>query len=197
MADSWISRIGRIRRRGAARLCLLASLGACLACSAHHQETRQAGTGDIAFRLIWDGQSDLDLFVEDPAGACIFFGSRDSVSGGLLDVDCNAGSDRLCEKPVENVYWPEGTAPAGAYMYWVEAHSLIPAEGPLAFELQLLRGTDVVWRHAGSLQATEEIAGPFVIDFAAGARVAPVASHRPRPECPLRTLGEIPAEPPS
>jgi hypothetical protein len=169
-------------------VCLLASL---LACSAH-KETRQAGTGDIAFRLIWDGQSDLDLFVEDPAGACIFFGNRDSVTGGLLDVDCNAGSDQLCEHPVENVYWPEGTALPGAYMYWVEAHSLIPAEGPLAFELQLLRGTDVVWRHAGFLRATEEIAGPFEIDFAAGARVAPTAARRPRPACPLRNSGKVP-----
>ena len=146
----------RKKERQAARLCLLVSLGACLACSTHsaHQETREAGTGDIAFRLIWDGESDLDLFVEDPAGACIFFGNRDSVTGGLLDVDCNAGSERLCESPVENVYWPQGTAPAGSYMYWVEGHSIIPAEAPLAYELQLLRGTDVVWSYPGILQAT-------------------------------------------
>ncbi len=169
----------------------LAGLFLCLACSAH-QETRQAGTGDIAFRLIWDGQSDLDLFVEDPAGACIFFGNRDSVTGGLLDVDCNAGSDRLCEDPVENVYWPKGTAPVGAYMYWVEAHSLIPAEAPLAYELQLLRGTDVVWRLLGSFQKTEETAGPFEIAFVAGSVVTPTASHRPRPACPLRESGQPP-----
>lgn len=178
----------------AVRVCLLASLCFCLACSAH-KESRQAGTGDIAFRLIWDGQSDLDLFVEDSVGACIFFGNRDSATGGLLDVDCNAGSDRVCEQPVENVYWPENTAPPGTYMYWVEAHSLIPAEGPLAFELQLLRGTGVVWRHAGFLQATDEIAGPFAIDFATGIDVTPESTRRPIPDCPFRLQGEVPPAP--
>jgi len=53
------------------RICLFLSLSlglsTCLACSAH----REAGTRDIAFRLVWDGQSDLDLYVEDPAGTCI------------------------------------------------------------------------------------------------------------------------------
>lgn len=59
-------------------------------CSAH----REAGTGDVAFRLVWDGGSDLDLVVEDPAGGCIFYGQRTSELGGILDVDCNAGTDR-------------------------------------------------------------------------------------------------------
>jgi hypothetical protein len=180
-----------LRRAAQLRLIgLVPVLCAALACSAHSAGERQAGTGDIAFRLVWDGESDLDLFVEDPAGTCIFFGNRDSVSGGLLDVDCNAGSDRVCEHPVENVYWSTGTAPAGSYKYWIEAHSLIPAEGPLAFELQLLRGTGVVWRHAGSLQATEEIVGPFGIDIAAGKGLTPVAIGQPPPECPFRELGE-------
>lgn len=169
---------------------LLPVLGICLACSAHSSAERQAGTGDIAFRLIWDGQSDLDLFVEDPAGSCIFFGNRDSVSGGLLDVDCNAASDSLCEDPVENVYWPTGTAPTGSFTYWIEAHSLIPAEGPLGFELQLLRGPDVVWRHLGSLQKTNDTAGPFRIEIADGRRLVPVLTRQPPPECPFRQPGE-------
>jgi hypothetical protein len=165
---------------------LFLSLFLCLACSAH----REAGTGDIAFRLVWDGQSDLDLYVQDPAGTCIFFGQRDSTSGGLLDVDCNGASDRLCEHPVENVFWPAGTAPAGAYIYWLEAHSVIPDEAPLSFELQLLRGPGVLWRHTGTLLGTRQIAGPFVLDFSTGHKLAPAISHQRLPECPFAGLGK-------
>jgi hypothetical protein len=115
---------------------------------------------------------------------------RRSTTGGLLDVDCNGASDRLCEHPVENVFWPTGTAPAGTYLYWLEAHSLIPAEAPLSFELQVLRGPNVLWRQAGTLQKTEQILGPFEIDFAQGRPLAPSLTDRRLPECPLRTLGE-------
>ena len=175
------------------RICLFFSLTLCLGCSAH----REAGTGDIAFRLVWDGESDLDLYVEDPAGTCIFFGQRGSTTGGLLDVDCNGASDRTCEHPVENVYWPAGTAPAGTYHYWLEAHSVIPAEAPLRFELQLLRGPGVQWRHTGTLQATDQIVGPFEIDFASGRSSTPLVVGRPLPECPLPKPGELMPEAPS
>jgi hypothetical protein len=174
-------------RRISLLLSLSLVLSTCLACSAH----REAGTGDVAFRLVWDGQSDLDLYVEDPAGSCIFFAQRSSPAGGVLDVDCNGASDHVCEHPVENVYWPAGTAPAGTYLYWLEAHSLIPAEAPLHFELQLLRGPQVTWRHAGTLQTTDKIAGPFQIDFAAGRAFVPVPVKRPLPECPLPQPGKV------
>lgn len=173
-------------RRIGLMLSLSLGLAACLACSAH----REAGTGDIAFRLVWDGQSDLDLYVEDPAGTCIFFGQRGSSTGGLLDVDCNSGSDHLCEHPVENVYWPSGTAPVGPYLYWLEAHSVIPAEAPLHFELQLLQGPRVTWRHTGTVQATEQTVGPFQIDYATGRPLAPLASARALPECPMPQPGK-------
>jgi hypothetical protein len=135
----------------------------CLAagCSAH----RRAGTGDVAFRLLWNGESDLDLYVVDPAGECIFFARPSSATGGVLDIDCNAGTDRLCTHPIENVFWPPGTAPAGTYTYWVDANSLINAEAPLAFELQLLRGKEVVWRHAGAVDDYRQERSAFALDF--------------------------------
>ncbi len=100
------------------------------ACSTH----RQAGTGDVAFRLVWNGTSDLDLYVQDPAGNCVFFGRKQSDTGAILDVDCNGGSNQICEHPVENVYWPKSTAPAGTYTYWIETNSLVLTEGPVPFE---------------------------------------------------------------
>ncbi|HYG65309.1 MAG TPA: hypothetical protein VEL74_22195 [Thermoanaerobaculia bacterium] len=156
-------------------------IAACLglSCSAH----RQAGTGDVAFRLLWNGMSDLDLFVEDPAGGCIYFAQPESGSGGFLDVDCNAGTDQICDQPIENVFWPPGTAPAGRYVFWVYTNSLLAAETPLAYELQVLRGPRVAWRHQGSIQRFGQSSGPLAYDFSRERDQPPVASDRPLPDC--------------
>ncbi|MCL4838218.1 MAG: hypothetical protein KJ058_09675 [Thermoanaerobaculia bacterium] len=122
---------------------------------------RTAGTGDVAFRLAWRGASDLDLFVRGPEGPCIFFFHRASLSGGRLDIDCNAAADRLCDSPVENVFWPRGTAPDGEYLFWVHAHSLLPEEAPVRLQLQVLRGTEAHWIHRATASAHDQVEGPF------------------------------------
>ena len=164
-------------------LTLLVLIAVCLglsSCSAH----RQAGTGDVAFRLVWDGMSDLDLFVEDPAGGCIYFAQPKSESGGILDVDCNSGTDQICAKPIENVFWPPGTAPEGRYVYWINTNSLLEAETPLAYEVQILRGTRVVWRQPGSIQSYEQQSSvPLAYDFSRTNEVPPELSDRPLPAC--------------
>lgn len=143
-----------------------------------------AGTGDVAFRLLWHGRSDLDLHVEDPSGVHIFYGQRDAESGGRLDVDCNAGTGRLCPLPIENVFWPEGTAPPGSYRVWVRAHAVYPAEAPVDCELLLLEGERVRLRVPGRLIANGDRLGPFTFEFPAqgpeGWRV--VASDDPTPD---------------
>jgi hypothetical protein len=80
------------------------------------------GTGDIAFRLYWQGEEDLDLHVQEPSGASIYFMTRKTESGGELDVDCNSAPDRICRSPIENVFWPLGKAADGDYTYWVELY---------------------------------------------------------------------------
>ena len=156
-------------------LLLSVSVGAAAGCSAH----RDAGTGDVAFRLTWRGLSDLDLFVEDPGGACVFFGNRQSTAGGMLDRDCSGGA-QTCEHPIENVFWPAASAPAGVYQVWVHAHSLVPSESPLSYELQVLRGKTRVFEHRGTLHDHEELHGPFVHAFPAG-RGAALSAARPLP----------------
>jgi hypothetical protein len=159
-------------------------------CSANRP---QAGTGDVAFRLVWEGISDLDLAVQDPSGECVAFISRHSKSGGVLDVDCNGGTGLLCERPIENVYWPANTAPAGDYRFWVRAHSLIPAESPLAFRLQLLRGKSVFWLHQGSLDKSDESYGPFVYTLPSGKVAGPIKeSDSSRSSCGLMVFGQHP-----
>lgn len=153
----------------------IACLG--LSCSAN----RRAGTGDVAFRLVWDGVSDLDLFVEDPAGGCIYFAHPSSDAGGILDVDCNAATQ--CAHPIENVYWPAGSAPAGTYTYWIYANSLLGSEAPLPFEVQVLRGPAVVWRHKGTIQEVGGKFGPLDYEFSRERQAEPVAGERPLPAC--------------
>lgn len=150
-------------RRGRLGLLLVASIA--LGCAAHRPE---AGTGDVAFRLLWNGVSDLDLVVREPAGGCIHYGQRESPAGGRLDIDCNAGSGRICERPIENVFWPAGSAPAGTYAFWVHAHSLVPAEAPLEFEIQVLRGPRVSWRQTIFMKEHTQTYGPWEYEFPSG-----------------------------
>jgi hypothetical protein len=156
-------------RRISAVVGAMVPLALLAACTLH----RKAGTGDVAFRLAWEGESDLDLIVQDPAGDCINFGSGTSPTGGLLDVDCNSGSGRLCPAPVENVYWPQGSAPSGRYLFWAHAHVLIPAEAPLSYQLQVLRGTEVVHLIRGRVRRHQELHGAWALDLPSGRVSAP------------------------
>jgi hypothetical protein len=100
------------------------------------------GTGDVQFTLRWDSTSDLDLAVTDPAGSLINFASRTSPSGGSLDVDANANCGEE-NPPVENIFWPPGTAPAGTYTIEVTLYSDCE-NGPQQFELSALIGGQTV-----------------------------------------------------
>ena len=99
---------------------LVCTAGAILLLGACASAGLEPGTGDVSFRLVWKGTADLDLYVQDPNGEELSFVQRQSGSGGLLDIDCNAGPERICKHPIENVYWPEGSAPEGLYRYRVE-----------------------------------------------------------------------------
>jgi len=109
------------------------------------------GTGDIAFRLYWQGEEDLDLHVQEPSGTAIYFQLRKAESGGELDVDCNSAPDRICRSPVENVFWPVGKAADGDYTYWVEVFEHPNAQPQIPFTLQVLRGQKVVHTETGIL----------------------------------------------
>lgn len=76
--------------------------------------SREGGTlGVVNVSLQWNNTNDLDLMVTDPHGETIFFDNRRSASGGVLDVDMNAGSQRSPE-PIENVQWANNP-PQGRY----------------------------------------------------------------------------------
>ncbi len=78
--------------------------------------------------LSWFNFDDLDLHVHEPAGGRfvgvgnrIFFGNKRGSTGGVLDVDMNAGG-RTTREPVENVVWMQ-QMPDGAYRVVVNNYS--------------------------------------------------------------------------
>ena len=118
-------------------------------------QQQPAGTGDVAFRLTWSTTADLDLFVQEPNGNVIFFGNPMSSTGGMLDVDSNAGCGTTRANPIENIFWPTGRAPRGQFIYWVDHFGCGPSS---SFTLQVLRGTSVVATQGGSLGPGRESA---------------------------------------
>jgi hypothetical protein len=117
-----------------------------------------AGVGDIAFRIQWEGPADLDLYVLEPSGERIWFGARRSATGGFLDVDCNFVA--ICPRPVENVFWAKGTAPAGTYHYQVGLANAHGASFPIPFTGVVLHGRRAVTTERAEIRRFGDVWGP-------------------------------------
>jgi len=76
-------------------------------------DVKQVATGDVQVNVTWDTRADMDLHVTDPSGFEIYFSQPMSPSGGVLDLDSNAGC--LSGPQSENIAWPIGRAPSGTY----------------------------------------------------------------------------------
>jgi hypothetical protein len=101
------------------------------------------GTGDVQVTLRWEGEADLDLAVVDPAGEKVWFGSPQSGSGGILDVDANGNCEGV-SSPVENIYWPKGEAPPGEYSVLVTYFQACEHTGPVDYEVTITLDGDVM-----------------------------------------------------
>lgn len=137
--------------------------------------TTKPGTGDISFRLLWDGTADLDLHAEDPFGRHVgthmnYVGVTDPearsrqfaeyqrldeelshLPHGVLDIDCNADPERMCKRPIENMFWPKGTAPRGIYQVWVHHFQNVTGDGAVNYELEIRRGERVMQTIRGTV----------------------------------------------
>ncbi|MDR6969351.1 uncharacterized protein YfaP (DUF2135 family) [Flavobacterium arsenatis] len=94
---------------------------------------------------------DLDLYVQTPSGAIIFYGNL-SADQGTLDVDC------LCEDcpqgPNENIFWENGTAPSGTYKFWVDYFGACNEDGASSnFTLRVVRNGVVLQTKTGTMNA--------------------------------------------
>ncbi|MBV1862427.1 MAG: hypothetical protein KUG77_28660 [Nannocystaceae bacterium] len=77
------------------------------------------GTGELRVSLSWNYVSDLDLYVQTPAGDIVSFETPE-LGGGILDVDDCVGGECLDNgmTHVENIYFPM-QPPVGEYRVWV------------------------------------------------------------------------------
>jgi len=102
-------------------------------------------SSDVQVSLMWNNYNDLDLHVIPPSGEAIHGGNRSSECGGELDIDANEKAET--KKPVENVVWPEGQAPAGVYQVYVhhyKKHAKRRTKDPTEFQVITSNGGDVM-----------------------------------------------------
>lgn len=71
-------------------------------------------TGSVQVLLEWHNYNDLDLICVDPNGEAVWYRNKKVSSGGMLEIDMNAGS-QYSSSPIENIYWPQSGAPKGTY----------------------------------------------------------------------------------
>lgn len=121
-----------------------------------NERVQQAGgtVGAVAVTLIWNNKNDLDLVVLCPTGERLYYNNPKACGGGL-DVDKNAGK-RLTDKPVENIRWPEGEAPAGEYQVAVKYYARKAGDQPPAtpFQVRVLQnGKEILYK--GTLMPDE------------------------------------------
>ena len=120
-------------------------------------EREGAQSSDVQISLMWNNYNDLDLHVVCPSGERIHGGHKTSACGGELDVDANVRAET--RKPVENVFWEEGKAPAGTYQVYVhhyKKHQKRKSKDPTKFQVIVTPGGEPL-EYNGELSAGDPI----------------------------------------
>ena len=125
---------------------------------------REGGkSGDVRVSLIWNNRNDCDLHVVAPSGEEIYYGHKKSICGGELDVDMNVRGES--SKPVENIYWPPGGAPAGRYRVFVQNYAYHePERGEYDWRVEVVAGNKAT-HYEGKLARTGKDSNTTVCEF--------------------------------
>lgn len=119
-------------------------------------------TGNIQITAAWQGSADIDLHVHDPAGSHIYYGGRESPTGGILDRDANAACNQS-QPTVENVYWASAP-PAGDYRVRVHAYDMCGmAQVPVTLSVSI--GGRIMGTYQYTMQRQND---EFVVPFRVG-----------------------------
>lgn len=137
------------------------------------ERVKRAGgnvTGEVRCSLSWSNYDDLDLHMNEPNGEICFLNRRRiSRSGGMLDVDMNAGSGTT-RQPVENiVYARKSTMDPGAYTLFVHQYCKRESTG-VGFAVEVeIDGVVTTLGYESSLQTGQRVVvGEFTYSKSAG-----------------------------
>lgn len=87
------------------------------------EETQEPSTGDVQVLLTWNNFNDLDLYCTDPTGETVYFKNKKVSTGGQLEIDMNVEYPGT-NKPIENIFWDNGTAPNGTYHVYLHYYQM-------------------------------------------------------------------------
>lgn len=104
--------------------------------------------GDVRINLTWDTGADMDVWLIEPDGTTIFYGSPSSISGAQLDQDTNAACQRNFGRQ-ENITWPTGQPRLGTHTVRVREWSACN-EPPANWTLTVTIGDTVVLQESGT-----------------------------------------------
>jgi hypothetical protein len=107
-------------------------------------------TGALRVSLSWHNHDDLDLHIVEPNGYRIYYPNKRTASptGGMLDVDMNAGFSLLTRDPVENITWQRLPKTPGEYQILVNQFATREFENT-QFEIELeIEGTLYNFTHS-------------------------------------------------
>ncbi len=105
-------------------------------------EENDGQEGDVTVTLIWDGPSDLDLYVICPNGEEVYYRNM-SGCGGALDIDANSSRSSMRDRPVEHAVF-QGQPPPGTYKVRVKNYAHRgPGQGPIPYRVQLKKNGEV------------------------------------------------------
>lgn len=108
---------------------------------------RKARTGDVQVSISWDDLNDIDVWVyvnNNQYSSHISWTNRFDGLGGMLDIDCNVRP--TTREPVENIFWPKGSAPAGNYTVFVQRYRMWEEKHSTKVDVRMLFGDKVVNR---------------------------------------------------
>lgn len=123
--------------------------------------------GDVSFTLVWKydvdvqgidrrGGPDVDIWILDPLGHRISTSTNvleRTPEGGKADFDDRGAHGNGDGGGPERVFWPEGKAPAGKYVYGVRWYQ---GDGSARFTLRVYQGDKLVDTKTGLLRSTDK-----------------------------------------
>lgn len=103
----------------------------------------QLVTGALTATLTWEGEADLNLFIQTPTYT-VSWANPSEPNGGTLQIDSNTGCETPTAQPIEHIYWDDNTE-IGDYTIWVWYQDECRMAGDTAFTLTVAYQNETIF----------------------------------------------------